>query len=252
MVNEISDHLPCLLVSREAKLIRNQPTPVTCRKTTPKTLLCVREKLRGIDWSNIVYNTDVNRAFNYFHKCVLEIVDTEAPYSTYTPSAKAHEPWLTPGLLKCMNKQLSLYKETLKVNSPDVIHIKYREYQNCLIKLKRNCKIMYYQNQCIQLKRNTKKLWDLINRTTGKIKDKSCIIKFFKTGDIYHHTAKNISNDFAKYFASIWNNFAGKMKDPTTSIKNYVKQIPMNQKNLFLSPTTELEVTRLINDLPTK
>ena len=30
---------------------------------------------------------------------------------------------------------------------------------------------MYYQNQGIQLKRNTKKLWDLINRTTGKIKD---------------------------------------------------------------------------------
>ena len=102
------------------------------------------------------------------------------------------------------------------------------------------------------MKKNTKKLWDLINKTTGKIKDKSCIIKFIKHGDIYHHSAKTISNDFVKYFASVRNNFAQKIKDSTTSINNYVKQIPMNVKNLFLKPTTELEVTRLIDELPNK
>ena len=208
--------------------------------------------MKSIDWSDIVCNSNINEAFAQFHQCVLEIIDNEAPYSTYTPAVKIHEPWISPGIRKCIQKQLSLYKETLMTHSTDAALNKYKEYCNCLMKLKRNCKIMYYQNQCSQLKRNTKKLWDLINRTTGKIRDKSCIIKFIKDGDIYHHLAASISNDFTKYFASVGNNFVQKIKEPTTSIRDYIKQIPINFKNLFLHPATELEVLRLINELPNK
>ena len=38
LINDISDHLPCILVNREAKLLRTPLVPVSCRKITPKTL----------------------------------------------------------------------------------------------------------------------------------------------------------------------------------------------------------------------
>ena len=111
---------------------------------------------------------------------------------------------------------------------------------------------MFYQNQCEQLKRNTKKLWDLINKTTGRIRDKTCIVKFIKNGDIYHQTASSISNEFAKYFSEVGNKYFDKIKSPAKNIGEYNKSIPISNHTLFLNPTNEQEVTRLITALPNK
>ena len=106
----------------------------------------------NVHWSDIVDNDDLNQSFNNFHKKLLNIIDNEAPYCTYTPSRKINEPWLTAGILKCQKKQLLLYKDTLKTTANDEVHRKYKNYRNCLTKLRRNCKIMFYQNQCEQFK----------------------------------------------------------------------------------------------------
>ena len=111
---------------------------------------------------------------------------------------------------------------------------------------------MFYQNQCEQLKQNTKKLWDLINKTTGRINDKICIVKFIKNGDIYHHTASSISNEFAKYFSEVGNKYSDKIKSPAKNIGEYNRSIPISKHTLFLNPTNEQEVIRLITALPNK
>ena len=113
--------------------------------------------------------------------------------------------------MKCIKKQLSLYKDTLHNGSNENCLLAYKNYRNTLTRLKQNCKIMYYQNQCEQFKRNTKKLWELINKTTGKVNDKSCIVKFIKNGDIYHYSSKSICNEFTSYFLSMGNEFYQKI-----------------------------------------
>ena len=111
---------------------------------------------------------------------------------------------------------------------------------------------MFYQNQCEQFKCNTKKLWDLINKSTSKFTDKSCIIKYIKNGDIYHSTANGISNEFTRYFSCIGTRFSENIKRSNTNIEYYNAQIPFNNSSLFLNPTCEQEVVRLISELPNK
>ena len=38
LVDDLSDHLPCIFVSREAKVLRTPISPIYCQKITPKTL----------------------------------------------------------------------------------------------------------------------------------------------------------------------------------------------------------------------
>ena len=45
------------------------------------------------------------------------------------------------------------------------------------------------------------------DKINGKIKDKSCVIDYLKIDNIKHHTGKEISNQFAKYFSSVGKNF---------------------------------------------
>ena len=117
LINDLSDHLPCLLVSQGARALWNELRQVYCKKITPKIIKLIQEKLKRKDWSNIVYNKDLNSAFESFHNNLLSIVDSEAPYCKFTPSTKRLEPWLTPGFKKCIKKLLSLYKDTLHSGS---------------------------------------------------------------------------------------------------------------------------------------
>ena len=148
LISDLSDHLPCLLVSQEAKVLWSEPEQIYCRKLTPKTLNAIKNKLKHQDWAISVYNTDLNSAFKTFHKNLLSIMDSEAPCCKFTPSSKQNEPWLTLGVLKCIKKQLSLYKDTLQKDTSEHSFLVYKSYRNSLTRLKQNCKIMFYQNQC--------------------------------------------------------------------------------------------------------
>ena len=111
---------------------------------------------------------------------------------------------------------------------------------------------MYYQNLCEQFKSNTKKLWNLINKVIGKLINKTSVVRCIKDSDIHHYTSKSISNAFGQYFANVGKNFADKIPVSSKSITEYINQIPNNPKSLFLSPTNELEIIRLISALPNK
>ena len=61
-----------------------------------------------------------------------------------------------------------------------------------------------------------------------------------------------IANNLGKYFSEVGSKFVGKIPAPTKSINEYLKKIPINQKSLFMTPTTESEILKLIGSLPNK
>ena len=113
-------------------------------------------------------------------------------------------------------------------------------------------KINYYQTKCHEYKNNTKKLWNLVNSCIGKCNDKSTIIDYLKIGNLETHDSKRIANEFGQYFSKIGNVYAENIKSPKKNIIDYLKVIPRNAKNLYLTPTTEAEVMNLISQLPNK
>ena len=254
LVEDISDHLPCLLIVKHIQFKRKEPIVITSRKLTPKSLDNIRTKLTQADLLRDSDYNDVNSLFNTFHSQLTKIIDSVAPLEMYTPSKSKFrkEPWMLPNLLKCVRKQKILYKKALSDNENAELWNKYKEYRNVLTGIKRRCKREYYLQKCVEFKDNTKKLWHIINQMSGKLNDKSSIIDCIRVNDIPQYSPNKITNAFGDYFSSVGETMACKIKKSKTEVSHYISKIPLNEKSMFWVPATKLEILKLIESLPNK
>ena len=129
---------------------------------------------------------------------------------------------------------------------------KYSNYNNVLCKTIRLAKVQFYQNMCSEYKTHTKKLWGLINEISGKHSNKTSLIEYLKIDNVNEYSAKKISDRFAKYFADMGKEFAEKIPKASKSITVYLKLLQSNKSSLFLEPTCEKEIKRIVSTLPSK
>ena len=101
-------------------------------------------------------------------------------------------------------------------------------------------------------KTKTKKLWKIINEVSGKINNKDGLIDSLKVDNIHVYASQKIANTFGKYFATVGEKFANKIPKPNRNIDDYLSRIRLNERSLFMTPCTEIEVQKLIGQLPRK
>ena len=152
----------------------------------------------------------------------------------------------------CISKSKKLYKKSIVNEASEQDVIRYKNYRNCLNRLKRKLKTDYYQNLCTSLKNNTKKLWEIVNHTLGKEKNKSCAVEGLKIGSITYENPMDISNGLASYFANVGLNYSNAITKSTVKITEYLKRLKKNEKSMFLAPTNKYEIAKLIGNLPNK
>ena len=127
--------------------------------------------------------TSSNTGFTTFHNKVLDILNYVAPIKTITIN-KRRKPNLliTKGIRK-------LYSKIIMMNT-EVVHINCKIRRGIFAKTKRLSKMLYYQNLCLEFKSNSKKMWQVINEVSGKIKDKSTAIDCLKINNIMTFSKK--------------------------------------------------------------
>ena len=148
-------------------------------------------------------------------------------------------------------KQKRLYKAAIK-NSTELDWIKYREYKRTLDKLKRHCKISYHVDKCKEYKQNTKKLWSFINKLIGRNNDKTSVIDALIIDGRTETDSKTITNKLCDDFSTIGEKLADKISDNCPRINDYINKIPINPNSLYLVPTNEHEIGKIIDKLPNK
>ncbi len=82
------------------------------------------------------------------------------------------KPWLTPGILKCIQKKNKLFKSHF-LNGNALQKIEFKNYENTLNKIKRQSKKSYLQQKFENLKGNMRKTWKLINEIIQRKSKKS-------------------------------------------------------------------------------
>ena len=165
---------------------------------------------------------------------------------------KKHEPWITSGIRKSLINQRKLYRETLKSTGNQVIIDKYKAHRKILQQLKRKAKTDFYRRRCKDFKNDTKKLWNVVNTVIGATKKKETIIHRLKIGNIKTTNPNRITTELCKYFANVGKNFAKKIPKGTHDIKYYLSKIPTNPQSIFLAPTTNMEIIKLIGSWKNK
>ena len=129
---------------------------------------------------------------------------------------------------------------------------RYLAYKNTLKKTLQSAKRMFYQDKCKEFRQNTKKLWQMINKISGKSNDKTSSIDCLSIDGIREYSGKVIVNTMSKYFATVGKTFASKIPKPNQSVGKYLELLQSNSNSLFFTPCTEEEIRKIISELPLK
>ena len=254
LIEDLSDHLPSLITLSGQYLEKKATPTILTRKLDEEAYNKINSSLISRDWKTKFRNKNVDECFDAWHSTLQSTIDKFAPERKIklTKRQLKRDPWITSSLLKSCKKQKKLYKKSIKFNKDPDTWNKYQSYKAILDKIKRTLKKDYYQAQCLAFKRNTRKLWKIINEIKGKCNDKSNIIESIKSNDITYYDAKNITNSLGEYFSTVGENYANKIPKPEKSITSYLRDIPTNNRSIYLPPTNKYEITKLINRLENK
>ena len=137
-VDDISDHLPSLLILDQLIPKTQESVKISCRDMRDCTLKKIESELSGITSDNVI-TENVNTSFNAFHDIVCTTINKHSPLKSRTIKAKKlwKEPWITSGLQKCIRKQKLLYQNSISCDASSNAIKKYKDYRNTLGKVKR-------------------------------------------------------------------------------------------------------------------
>ena len=252
-IDDISDHLPTVLILDHLVPKTNETIKIQCRDMRDCTFNKINSELSGITWETVI-TENVNESFNEFHDVLCNTIDMHSPLKLKTVNIAKfwRELWISKGLQKCIGKQKLLYQYSIKKDAPQSVITKYRNYQNTLVKIKRAACKAYYTSKCVEFKRNAKKLWQLINNISGIVNNKTKLVECLSINKIDHYDANSITNEFGKHFSTVGKKFAEAIPTPVKPSMSFIEKIILNKKSMFLYEVTESEFRNLIDSLENK
>ena len=220
-------------------ILKTNESDVTCNNGEQNTVTCTNivntpdERVTSNNrTANVTCNNRVEKnmtctnRFETFHQILLETINTHAPKKTITlKHTNKLTPWITRGIKKSSDRIRKLYERTLSHDKSLELINKYKTERNLLNKLKRKSKIYYYRFKCVEYRNNTKKLWQIINEVSGKIRDKSSVIHCIKIENVKTYSSTKITNEFGRYFSEIGESFANKIKPSNENRNHYLNKM---------------------------
>ena len=147
VIKDLSDHLPCVCVIKNIKTWKGETITIYKRDTSQTNIKLLKDSMNSNNWLTVLGTKPTSEQFKIFHSLLLEKLDKFCPKKEIKISGKKiiREPWLTKGLIKCLDKQKHHYKEFL-VHRITNCENKYKVYRNTLQQIIRNVKktILYW------------------------------------------------------------------------------------------------------------
>ena len=79
LLDDLSDHLPCILICQNLSIRESPPTFSEKRNLTPKAINKMNEELQQVDWHKRLHRLSCNHSFENFHTKFIDIIDTHVP-----------------------------------------------------------------------------------------------------------------------------------------------------------------------------
>ena len=254
LIDDISDHMPRACIIKSLKKVKHAPVTITTRDTRIRNMTALKSHLQSYNWEAMLTDKDVNSYMRNLHTVIESEMNLCIPIVSRSlkPKHVRREPWLTAGLKRCIDKNKKNYCKSLKKANDSQVQTHYLAYNKILRKSLRLAKQEYYTEECLEYQKNTKKLWQLINKISGRINDKSTAIDCIKVNGVKSYQGTQIANSLASYFANVGREFAEKIPNPSRSVKSYLETLQNNAKNLYFYPCTVTEVCSFAAQLPAK
>ena len=92
--------------------------------------------------------------------------------------------------------------------------------------------VMYYCTEITSHIDNSRRLWQIINKLSGKQTNKSSVIDCLTIDQIKLCEVKLITEEFAKHFASVGKRYSSKIDWPKHRINHYLSKIESANKSI--------------------
>ena len=147
IVEDISDHLPILIVLRDLNKFVRGNNLIKSRNLNASNLEKIGNDIRKHDWKKVLSKTNASQGFTTFHKILCDTIDKHAPETVKRINAKKiiKNPWITSGIMKSRLNNGKCFKAHLK---GDVSTFNYRKYRNNLQSIIRFSKCRYLHEKC--------------------------------------------------------------------------------------------------------
>ena len=154
------------------------------------------------------------------------------------------QPWISYGLLRCINRKNYLHKKF--IHSPNEHNNTiFKNYRNALNKLIRTAKVKYFQHKLHQVKSDSKKLWELLLTIIRKKKPAGDLPTHFKVDGMNISEPKLISEQFNNFFCSIAPKLDAAIPSSTSDPLSYIHNIAPSELFNF-QPTSPAAIEHII------
>ena len=254
LIEEISDHLPSLVLMKQTKLRNKDPLQFKSRKLTEDKIQNIKDELKQKDWNGILRSDNVNINFDNFCTELDTTMEKFAPIKEVRISWKRKyiEPWMSKPVERAAQRCKYLYKKSILNDATNEDRIIYKNYRNLYNRIKRKARSDYYATKCEEYGRNIKQLWKVINETICKKKHSGSIIPYITINGIKTYDPKKIANSFGSFYATIGSELVGKLPKSRKNIDDYVCDIPRTLNSLKVKYIKQTDIEKIINSLPAK
>ena len=248
--SDLSDHLPIFTIVNGQPKQKESLQTSSFRKLSPENIYNLQQELKQEQWGDVLISTDAHEAYKLFIEKIHYHLNRNVPKVTNTKksSKKPKNPWITKGILRSIRKRNAFYKTSLK--DPSQLNInKYKQYRNKLTSIIKTSKQMYFSRKFEHSRGNMSATWKNINDVLGRTKQINLNHKYRKDDCIYENP-DDIVNGFNDYFVNVGQEQASKIPDGTKHFKDFLGE--RCNASLFLNPTDEEEIFRIVNSLKNK
>jgi len=249
----IADHLPIFAIFNDLNMHFNKCMSSVKDSMTLNHNLFV-SLIHSIDWSDLYGLADPNLAYNFF----IDIFSSNFQNSHFSSSKcnlkhnTIKKPWVTPAILVDINKRDKLFYKWKRHKLDCDLERKYKDLRNQINNNIKLCKKTYFENKMLSALGNPNLIWKTIFEATNTKKLNCNLNSPLKlvVNDVEFADDIDIANAFNDYFTNI----AHKLKSnlPPFSISNSNIKCKLIDSSIYLSPVSEIEVIKAIDNLSNK
>lgn len=251
----ITDHFSqiiCLPLAIPTKKIQHSITKTTSIKIDYKQL---NIDLSTETWTETLQEEDPNRSYTEFITKFDEHIQrntTKTISNTASCRTRRLKPWMTEELIKNIRYRDKLHEISKKQPYNTVLKA-YKNNFTKMIKLKINkTKENYFQNKLFDAGTDLRKTWSIVNEITNNKQTKPRTIESIVVNNIEMHSKiepKKIANAFNDHYIEIGHTLAKGITKMSNATDLLLNSIPVNNKTIFLTPTSESEIENIIKNL---
>lgn len=245
----LSDHETAQTLSFETKVKLSDLKPQTWfeerRDFNDDNVIKFQECMSSLFFTDILLETDVNKAFNEFHDILLLFFNLCFPKIKVKITKKhSRTHWITKGLKKCCIRKRQYYlKYNLSKANKKNNHKKYHNYSKILKKCILRAQKINNANFIKQSTNRCKAAWKLINDNFNKKNCKSDIQEIHVDHNGKFTDPQKIATLFNDYYINLSNKVI-------TDSNNKISTLTTNINNtIYLTPTDPIFVLKTIKAL---